>query len=94
LFALAGSHSNKIEQLQSKCHLDVTFDRTDVRAEHHLQLGRILHTDWFPDPLVLHVSTTPHQPATVTTHTERTTERVCGVVPLPRLEQSARLFAV
>jgi DNA-binding beta-propeller fold protein YncE len=45
-----------------------------------LQLGHVCQTDWFPDPLVLQVSTTtrdaPQQTATVTTHTERVTERV------------------
>jgi hypothetical protein len=57
----------------------VTFDRTEQKMEHCLQLGRLLHTDWFSGPLlVLQVVTAPApQPAAVvSTHTEQVTERV------------------
>jgi hypothetical protein len=76
----SGSHQTEIAVLESQCHLDVSFDQIETRTEHHLQLGRILHTDWFPDPLVLQVSTTsattPQQTPKVTTDTKRVTERV------------------
>jgi hypothetical protein len=64
----------------------VPFDRTQTRAEHHLPLGHLCYTDWFPGGLMLQVSTTPptpQRPTSVTTDTERVTERVSLLGPPP-----------
>jgi hypothetical protein len=63
----------------------VTFDQTQTRSEHRLRLGQVSQTDWFPDPLVLQVVTTPAAPqpaAIVSTETKHLTERVSLRGPL------------